>query len=515
MIIQQKKFTGDNVPPLTKWLYGISGMSRDAVETLVSVFYLLYIQYAGVLDENPSQYAAQLIVIIGFLFFARLWDGVNDPIIGSIINRTNWKIGKYKPWILIGGIFSSFALIALFVVRLNGWMFVGFFIITYLIWEFMFTLNDIAYWSLLPSLTTQIKQRNELTSIVTMFAAIGALAIVGFVSLTISGNAAEQYGIIATITAVIFLLFQTALFLFAQEKDRPEILKEKPKGISFRLMYRTWFNNKPLFWLVWVLLLYYMGASIINNFGLTYFYFSVGYDTGGALLPIMALIFAFSTTVAQILYPTLAKRFSRKRLIKISFIFLAIGYSLFYLLGSFGPIELLPINTITILPIGLLIFTGQTIFYVTIMVMLSNTVEYNQWKTGERLESIIYSLRPLTAKLASSIQSGVVYLFLILSGIYTVTNQISALENQKQSELITSTEVINLSNDLIAQFHLENVWGLTIFKTGMVLIPIVLFFLGYWILRNKATIDEPQYEQILKDLENNSLLKDVEQPKSS
>ena len=501
MIIQRKKFSGDKVPPFTKWLYGISGISRDAVETLVSVFYLLYIQYAGVLDQNPSQYAIQLIVIIAFLFIARLWDGINDPIIGSIIDRTHWKIGKYKPWIFIGGIVSAVALVALFVVRLNGWMFVGFFMITYLIWEFMFTLNDIAYWSLLPSLTTQIKQRNELTSMVTLFASIGALSIVGFVSLTISGNAANQYGLIATITAIIFLLFQTALFVFAQEKDRPEPLRTKPKPISFRLMYRTWFNNKPLFWLVWVLLFYYMGASIINNFGLTYFYFSVGYDTGGALLPIFALVFAFTTTIAQMLYPTLAKRLTRQWLIRISFFCLAAGYLLFYLLGSFGPVNLLPINTWTILPIGLLIFTGQTVFYVTIMVMLSNTVEFNQWKTGERLEPIIYSLRPLAAKLASSIQSGVVFIFLIVSGIYTVTNQISTLENKKQSDLITSEEVITLSNELIAQYHMDNVWGLTIFKSGMVLIPILLFFAGYWILKNKATIDEHQYEQILKDLE--------------
>jgi len=501
MIIQRKKFSGDIVPPLTKWLYGISGMSRDAVETLVSVFYLLFVQYAGVLDENPNQYALQLTVIIGFLFIARLWDGVVDPIVGSIINRTKWKIGTYKPWIFIGGSVSAIALIALFVVRLNGWLFVGFFIMTYLIWEFMFTLNDIAYWSLLPALTTKIKQRNEMTSMVTMFAALGALSIVAFVSLTISGNAAYQYGLIATITAVVFLIFQTALFLFVQEKDRPESLNEKPKGISLRLMYRTWFNNKPLFWLVWVLFFYYMGASIINNFALTYFYFSVGYDSGGALLPILALVFAISTIVVQLLYPTLAKRFTRLQLINFSFILLATGYALFYLLGSFGPLDLISINTFTILPIGVFIFTGQTVFYVTIMVMLSNTVEYNQWQTGDRLESIIYSLRPLAAKIASSIQSGVVFLFLFLSGIYTVTNQISSLENQKQSDLISSTEVIATANALIAQFQLDNLWGLTIFKTGMVVIPIVLFYAGYWILKNKATIDERQYEQILKDLE--------------
>lgn len=499
-IFQPRRFKGDTVPPLTKWLYGISGMSRDAVETLVSVFYILYIQYAGVLGEDPQDYAIQLAVIIGFLLVARLWDGINDPIIGSIIDRTQWKVGKYKPWILIGSLVSSVALIALFIVPLRGWWFVAFFVVTYLIFEFMFTLNDIAYWSMLPSLTSQTKQRNELTSLVTMFAAIGALSIVAFVSFTISGNAADQYGLIATITAIVFLLFQTALFLFAQERERSDITKPSSHGISVKLMYRTWWNNKPLFWIVWVLLLYYTGASIINNFGLTYFYVSVGYDAGGALLPILALVFALSSTIAQLLYPRLAKAYSRQTLIKASFTLVAIGYGLFYTLGSFGPIDLLPLNPWIMIPIGLLIFAGQTVFYVTIMVMLSNTVEYNQWQTGERHEAIIYSLRPLTAKLAASIQSGVVYLFLIVSGIYTVTNQISALEHDKEANLISQQDVIDLANQLIEQFHLNRPWGLTVFKTGMVVIPVILFYAGYWILKHKATISESQYQEILKDL---------------
>jgi melibiose permease/lactose/raffinose/galactose permease len=495
-----KRFSGERVPLLTKWIYAVSGLSRDAVDTLVSIFYLLYVQYSGVLSENPMLYASQLGVIIGFIFLARLWDGINDPIIGSIIENTHWKIGKYKPWIFLGSLLSSGLLIALFLVRLSGWSFVLFFVIVYLLWEFSFTLNDIAYWSMLPSLASQPKMRNQLTSLVTLFAALGALSMVIIIPLTVAGNAANQYGLVATIVAIVFLLTQSALFLFAQERQQPTSEIRQPKKVYFFQMYQTFIKNKPLFWVVWVLFLYYTGASIINNFGLTYFYISLGYDAGGSLLPVLAIVFAFSTTVSQLLYPKLSKRWSRKQLIRFSFWMLFSGYALFFFMGNIGPLNILPIHLGTLIPVGVLIFSGQGIFYVTIMVMLSNTVEYNQWQTGQRNESVIYSLRPLTAKIAASIQSGVVFVFLLISGILTVASQISGLEKDRDQGKLSEAEVVVMANNLIDQFQSQSVWGATVFKIGMVVLPLLLFVTAYWILSHKPTIDEKQYQTILDSL---------------
>ena len=104
-------FIGEKVPALSKWIYTVSSATRDAVDTLIAIFYVLYIQYAGVLSDDPGEYALQFGAIISFLFVARLWDGINDPLIGSIIENTRWKIGKFKPWIFIGAFFSSIALI--------------------------------------------------------------------------------------------------------------------------------------------------------------------------------------------------------------------------------------------------------------------------------------------------------------------------------------------------------------------------------------------------------------------
>jgi melibiose permease/lactose/raffinose/galactose permease len=494
-----RSFKGDQVPPLSKWIYTLSSATRDAVDTLVAIFYILYIQYAGVLSDDPVDYALQFGAIITFLFVARLWDGINDPIIGSMIENTRWKIGKFKPWIFIGALLSSTALISLFYFRPLGWSFVLFFMIVYLLYEFSFTLNDIAYWSMLPSFTSQPKQRNEMTSLVTLFAALGAFSIVAIIPLTVAGDAADQYALIATITALLFLGSQTLVFLFVQERQREKDPLAHPK-IPFFKMYTTLRKNRPLWWIILALFLYYMAASIINNFGLTYFYITLGYDAGGSLLPVLAIVFAMSTTLSQLIYPRLAKQWSRLGLIKVSFAMLFLGYILFFLIGNIGPLRIVPINVFVLIPIGFLIFSGQGIFYVTLMVMLANTIEYNDYLSGEREESVIYSLRPLAAKIGASIQSGFVYVFLIISGVYTVTSQISGLENDRAAGILTELQVVELANAIIEQFRMETPWGTTIFKVGMILLPLILFFFAFLIIKTKPILDEKTYQSILTTL---------------
>jgi Na+/melibiose symporter-like transporter len=492
-------FIGEKVPALSKWIYTVSSATRDAVDTLVAIFYILYIQYAGVLSDDPAEYALQFGVIISFLFIARLWDGINDPLIGSIIENTRWKIGKFKPWIFIGAFLSSIALISLFLIRPIGWSFVFFFMIVYLLYEFSFTLNDIAYWSMLPSFTSQPKQRNELTSLVTLFAALGAFSVVAIIPLTVAGDAADQYALIATVIALLFLASQTLVFFFVQERQREDQPLHHPK-VPLLKMYTTLKKNRPLWWIILALFLYYMAASIINNFGLTYFYITLGYDAGGSLLPVLAIVFALSTTLSQLLYPRLVKRWSRLGLIKLSFAMLFLGYTLFFLIGNIGPVNLVSINVYILIPISFLIFSGQGIFYVTLMVMLANTIEYNDYLLGEREESVIYSLRPLAAKIGASIQSGFVYVFLLISGVYTVTSQISGLENDRAAGLLTEAQVVELANAIIEQFRLDQPWGTTIFKVGMILLPLCLFFLAFMILKTKPILDEKTYQDVLQSL---------------
>ena len=154
-----------------KWSLSIGCVGRDLCYTLVSLFLLTYLQYTGLFNTT------QFLVISVIIVVCRVWDAINDPMMGTIISNTKTRFGKYRPWLLIGAILNSIFLVLMFTVRLeNSWANVAFIGIAYLLWGMTFTMNDIAYWDLLPALTSQKKERDNLTTMVAVFASIGAFA---------------------------------------------------------------------------------------------------------------------------------------------------------------------------------------------------------------------------------------------------------------------------------------------------------------------------------------------------
>ena len=78
----------------TKWSYCIGATGRDAAYALVSMYLIVYVQYTVKLTT------AQFAVISACMVACMVWDAINDPLMGIIIENTHFKWGKYKPWIL-------------------------------------------------------------------------------------------------------------------------------------------------------------------------------------------------------------------------------------------------------------------------------------------------------------------------------------------------------------------------------------------------------------------------------
>lgn len=497
-------FTGDIVPRATKWIYSATALGRDAAYTLISLFLITYIQFAAPIGyingvRDAGLYALQFGVISIIVIIARIWDGLNDPIMGFIIERCHFKMGKYKPWILIGAITNTAVMLVLFLARPEGWAYVIVFGIFYFLWDITYTMNDIGYWSMLPALSSNEKQRNDITTIMSIFISIGAFGVGGIVPAVVGGNAVENYGIIAIVVATIFLTSQLILVFFAKESARnieQEKISQKTKfGDMFRLMK----TNDQLRWIVIVILIYYIASNILNGLGLNYFYLTFNYDIGGGVQFMFTVMYAGGTILAQFLFPVLIKFLKRNTLLFISFLMMALGHVVFFFIGA-------PLNGATpigvtypalLYALGIVIFSGQGLFYLILIIMMENTIEYNEWKTGERKEAVAFSLRPLTAKLASSAQQGIVYLTLLVSGALAVTNGISDLEVQKGLGLITDTAVTDGANALIANGNHDMV----VLAAVMTLVPFVLYVGAYLITRFLYNIDEKKYAQIVKEVE--------------
>ena len=222
-------YDGNNLDKKNKWLYSVVSVGRDACYALVSLFLLTFIQYSGILTPSgtdTSRFIAMFGVISGIVIGYRIFDALNDPFMGVLIEKCHFKTGKYKPWILIGGLTNSITVLCLFVVPmfvegLQGWGYVGWFALFYLLYGLTFTMNDIAYWSMLPSLTSDEKQRTSVTTIMSIFCSVGQFATAGLMPI-LSGSFGYQNSYLwATIIIVlVFALFQVILFFFVKEHKR-------------------------------------------------------------------------------------------------------------------------------------------------------------------------------------------------------------------------------------------------------------------------------------------------------
>jgi sugar (glycoside-pentoside-hexuronide) transporter len=415
VMVAEKKLLNRN-----KWCYSVGGIGRDMVYQLVATFFITYIQFSG-LGLTALQFT-----VIGFLLvIGRIWDAVNDPFMGSIVENTHSKWGKFRPWILIGAFLSGIVIIMMFTIRPSGWAFVAYFIIIYLFWEAFFTLNDIPYWSLIPALSKNKKDRDTITTMVVVFAGIGAFAGNAIITLTTVGNMVAGYRNIAIIFVVTFVLC-SCLTVFGV-KEPAEDMAEIHEKATLKKMFKVIRQNDQLLWASLALMAYSIGSNLLTSLGYNFFWLEIGYN--GTLTMIFILSFAISNILIQSFYSALAKKFTRNQLLTFSFISLAFGYGMMLILG-WWPNGILSVNIYTACIFGLFVFGGQAIFYMVIIVDMTNTIEYNEFKTGERNEAIVFSLRPFVAKFSSALEGLIVTLVLVLSGIYAMSQNVSALESE-------------------------------------------------------------------------------------
>ena len=100
------------------WMFPLGTIGRDMTYALFTNFLLTYVLFTRELTT------AQLSAVTVIMVAARVFDGLNDPIMGNIIERTRTRFGKFKPWLVIGILSTSAVVTATFNTGLQGWSFI-------------------------------------------------------------------------------------------------------------------------------------------------------------------------------------------------------------------------------------------------------------------------------------------------------------------------------------------------------------------------------------------------------
>ena len=416
-----------------KWFFATGGIGRDMVYALVSGYFFMYVQFG--LTLSVAQFAT-LSILIGVL--GRIWDGINDPLMGTIIDAAHFKWGKFKPWIMLGAVLTGIILLLMFNLRpfgtqdIYGWIYVGLMTVIYLLWEAAFTMNDIGYWGAIPSLSRDKEKRNQLTSLTIFFAGIGSGVIALFVGVFSPGNILTAYTIYSIVACVAIIGFQAMVCWKVKEGPRDDA--PKPEEGSLKKTFKIILGNKQLLIMSLGYLVYDIGSGILGALIYNLYYLEYGYD---GTFAVVALGMGMVGMVFQALYPKVTKNWTRKKVQKFAVILMTIGYSLILILGW---TDWLPFNPWTLSVGYLLNSIGGTYFYISTLINMTNCVEYNEYLTGERNEAIVSAVRPLIVKFSSAAKSLLTTLILICSGLYILSQDVSNLETQR-----------NLFNDKVAK----------------------------------------------------------------
>ena len=371
----------------------------------------------------PSKAVATMILILG------IWDTVNDPLMGGIIDRTRTRYGKLRPYLLIVPFPLAAATIMLFAGpeilsdAKSTTIKIVYMYISYFIWEFFYTIGDVPFWGMSTAISPSPSDRTRAISTARFVSGIlGGLSTTFLViMMDLSNNGVwsislSQDFLILAIVSAFMLIF---LFSLAGRKTKERVvqsIKEPSVLEGFKIM----FKNKPLMMII-------LGNVIGTLTGLagvfsTYYYSEV-LNLNSAILWITlpGTIFGFLT---YLLIPKLKKKLDNRRIVMLNIIVRAVVGTLVFLAG-------LKFYNSSILVISILLMVQNFIFsfFNTINAvipteMIGDTVDYMEWKTGERNEGVSFSVLTFVGKLSGSVSTSIGTALLPIIGLSFKTDDL-------------------------------------------------------------------------------------------
>ena len=386
-------------PKLQRTSIIIAGFGQNMVLTFVTTFILLY------LSEYAKISSAGLAVVAVILAGAKIFDAINDPIMGVLVDKTRSRWGKLRPYILFSALPVAFFSAILFCLP-NGseTMKLVFLAVALLFWDAAYTACDVPFWGLIGAAFAD-EERTRVISYVRAFGAIAlGLATLGgpwiakFLSFS-GGTTAIGWSRAAILISIVGMAMFLLAFFNTRERHLPPA-----DSVSLKTLFTTFFKNKPLY-LVLLGSIIGFGRNIIQAGGAVFAliaYHDEGYFTliGAAIIIGMVL--------ASFLSPLLLKKIPAKRLMVISTLIASAVYAIMYLVGFANLYAMM----------GMIFLTGLTlgIFSVVQTTMIADAVDSVERTTGVRNDGLSFSSLTFVSKLMGSLAVLVFGMMLAFTG---------------------------------------------------------------------------------------------------
>lgn len=369
----------DMVSPKTLVSYTLGAAGDNFIFIMIVTFLMLYYtDYVGL----PAEAVGTLFLV------TRIWDTASDLIWGVLMDNTRTRLGKFKPYLILGSTIGSIALIATFSVpdiSMQGKLIYAY--ITYFFLSSAFTCFDVPLFAMATVVTKDPAQRNRLVFTTRSGAMLGQwIASLITIPLLLLFN--KNWSMVAGCYAAFFFLTSWLMIVNVKENYIAE-KKEKHSPMLYGWLLK---HNRPLVILMgfWICFNFVISARV--GFGLYYFKYLFHSETA------MASYLGISTFVAVLgaIFATMFVRLlGKKTLCTGSSILLGLSCC-----GLWFATEM-PVAWAVALHCVPSFFLG--VLGVTLGAMLPDTVEYNEWKNGKRAEGMIFSLNMFQLKFSGAI----------------------------------------------------------------------------------------------------------------
>ena len=283
----------------------------------------------------------------------------------------------------------------------------------YVLWGMTYTIMDIPYWSMLPSLSKTNEERAQISVIPRIFASCAWL-IMGAFGLSIvntlgNGNQTKGYGAFAIIISVIFVI--TSIITFVNVKDsscNATEINKKAEKTGLKKAFKLIKENDQLMVFIGVVLAYNLVAQLSGGMSIYYFKYVVGNEN---MYQVFTAFAGLAEISALMLFPMLSKRMSKKGVFRLACYLPAVGLIILLFAGIF-----VPGNAALIALSGIIVKLGSGFSLGATTVMLADVIDYGEVRFGSRNESIIASFQTLLVKTASAVSGWLIGVGLTIVG---------------------------------------------------------------------------------------------------
>lgn len=413
-----KVVSAPGLPRRLRLFYGVGEFGQQF--SICALNYFLLYFYTDVLGISPA--AAGVLMLL-----AKFWDGINDPIVGLIIDRSkSGKEGKCRPFLLRWAVPAGVFLWLLFnAPNVNPTLKLVYAYITYFGQDLCYTATGIAYTTLQARIASDPQDRvslNQSRAFISMFAAIFvSSATMGLVGTFGKGNEAHGFRVVMGIYAVILILGYLGVYLLTKGYDKQDVATEEElaegvqqEQVPIREALSALLKNNMWRWYILVGILYAATSSVSSGLMI---YYVTHYMGNKGLTGLAGLCSMVSGFLAVIFLSKLTRKLGKNRAAVTGLTIALVCIIIRIVTGD----RIVPLYLAMLLVSGF----GMTLFSSLMVPNTMDCIEYGEWKTGVRNEALVMSAYSFGNKMGQGIGTSSIAFMLAAVG-YDKTLQVQS-----------------------------------------------------------------------------------------